>query len=232
MRLVTLAPELEGGLDLVRQLSAAGVVVSIGHTDASMETAAAAYAAGARSTTHLFNGMPPLRARDPGPVGAALAAAPFVELITDGIHVDPGLLAPIARAIGDERLVLVSDALPLAGSRLRSVPTPGSSARLEGGRAVHPDGTLAGSRLLLDGMVAGAVRHGIPLAVALRAATQNPARLLGLVDRGRMEPGCRADLVVVSRAGRLRRVLAPGGATTGPGGRPPGDAGASEAGMG
>ena len=72
---------------------------------------------------------------------------------------------------------------------------------------MHPDGTLAGSRLLLDGMVAGAVRHGIPLAVALRAATENPARLLGLADRGRLEPGLRADLVVVSRVGRLRRVL-------------------------
>lgn len=210
VRVVTLAPELEGALDLVRQLSAAGIVVSVGHTDASMETAAAAYANGARSTTHLFNGMPPLRARDPGPVGAALAVATFVELITDGIHVHPGLLSPLARAIGEERLVLVSDALPLAGSRLRRIPTPGSWATIVEGRAVHPDGTLAGSRLLLDGMVTGAVRHGIPLAVALRAVTENPARLLGLADRGRLEPGYRADLVVVSGAGRLRRVLVPG----------------------
>jgi N-acetylglucosamine-6-phosphate deacetylase len=139
-----------------------------------------------------------------------------VELITDGIHVDPGLLAPVARAIGDERLLLVSDALPLAGSRLRSIPTHGSSARIVEGRAVHPDGTLAGSLLLLDGMVAGALRHGIPLAVALRAATENPARLLGLTDRGRVEPGCRADLVVVSTLGRLRRVLVPGAPAAGP----------------
>ena len=216
VRLVTLAPELDGGLDLVRQLSTTGIVVSVGHTDASMEVATAAYGAGARSTTHLFNGMPPLRARDPGPVGAAFAAAPFVELITDGIHVDPGLLAPVARTIGDERLLLVSDALPLAGSRLRNILTPGSSARVVGDRAVHPDGTLAGSRLLLDGMVASAVRHGIPLAVALRAATENPAQLLGLVDRGRLEPGLRADLVVVSWVGRLSRVLVPAQSTDGP----------------
>jgi N-acetylglucosamine-6-phosphate deacetylase len=216
VRLVTLAPELEGGLELVRQLSASGIVASIGHTDASMEIAVSAYAAGARSTTHLLNGMPPLRAREPGPVGAAFAAAPFVELITDGIHVDPGLLAPLARAIGDERLLLVSDALPLAGSRLRRVPTPGSSARIEGGRAVHPDGTLAGSLSLLDGMVASAVRNGIPLAVALRAVTENPVRLLGLEDRGRLEPGLRADLVVVSRVGRLRRALVPAHSTRGP----------------
>jgi N-acetylglucosamine-6-phosphate deacetylase len=151
--------------------------------------------------------MPPLRAREPGPVGAALAAAPFIELITDGVHVDGAILAPLARAIGEERLLIVSDALPLAASRRRRVATPGSSARIVDGRAVHPDGTLAGSRLLLDGMVAAAVRQGIPLPVALRAVTENPARLLGLADRGRLEPGARADLVVVAGDGRLRGVL-------------------------
>ncbi len=207
VRVVTLAPELEGGIDLVGQLAKSGVVVSVGHTDASMAIAMAAYAAGARSTTHLLNGMPPLQAREPGPVGAALAAAPFVELISDGVHVDGHLLAPVARAIGAERLVLISDALPLAGSRLRSIRTPGPSAHIVAGRAVHPDGTLAGSRLLLDGMVAGSVRHGIPLPVALRAATENPAQLLGLTDRGCLVPGAVADLVVVSRSGRLRRVF-------------------------
>ncbi len=207
VRVVTLAPELEGGLELVTRLAAAGIAVSIGHTDASADVAGTAYAAGARSTTHLFNGMPPLRAREPGPVGAALAGAPFIELITDGVHVDARLLAPLARAIGDERLVLVSDALPLAGSRRRTVETPGSTATIRDGIAVHPDGTLAGSRLLLDGMVEAAVSSGVPLAVALRAATENPARLLGLADRGRLEPGGVADLVVTSRGGRLRRVL-------------------------
>lgn len=207
VRIVTLAPELEGGPELVRWLAAAGIVASIGHSDASLEVAIAAYAAGARSTTHLFNGMPPLRAREPGPVGAALASAPFIELITDGLHVDGALLGPIARAIGEERLVIVSDALPLAASRRRRVATPGSSARIVDGRAVHPDGTLAGSCLLLDGMVAGAVRHGVPLPIALRAVTENPARLLDLADRGRLEPGARADLVVVGPDGCLRRVL-------------------------
>ncbi len=211
VRVVTLAPELEGGLELVRWLEAVGIVASIGHSDASLAVARAAYAAGARSTTHLFNGMPPLRARDPGPVGAALASAPFIELITDGLHVEGALLAPVARAIGEERLLIVSDALPLAASRRRRVATPGSSARVVDGRAVHPDGTLAGSRLLLDGMVAEAVRQGIPLPVALRAVTENPARLLGLADRGRLEPGARADLVVVTRDGRLRRVLVSAG---------------------
>jgi N-acetylglucosamine-6-phosphate deacetylase len=210
VRIVTFAPELEGGLQLVDDLGRAGIVASIGHTGASVDVAKSAYESGAKSTTHLFNGMPQLHHRVPGPVGAALAWAPFIELICDGLHIDARIMPSLARAIGDDRLVLVSDAVPLAGSRLRRVHVPGSSARIEAGRAVHPDGTLAGSRLLLDGMVANAVRSGVPLTSALRAATENPARLLVLRDRGTLTEGSIADLVVVSRAGRLRRVLTSG----------------------
>jgi N-acetylglucosamine-6-phosphate deacetylase len=210
VRLVTLAPELPGGLELIRRLAAAGIATSVGHTDASAEVASGAYAAGARSTTHLFNGMPPFLHRSPGPVGAALADAPFIELIADGVHVDRRILAPIARAIGADRLIFVSDAVPLAGSRLRRVPVPGSVVLVRGGMAVHPDGTLAGGRLLLDGIVGSAVLAGIPLSDALRAASENPATLLGLVDRGAVKVGARADLVIVSRAGRLRQVMVSG----------------------
>jgi N-acetylglucosamine-6-phosphate deacetylase len=210
VRIVTLAPELEGGPELIETLARAGIVASVGHTDASAEVVTAAYARGARSTTHLFNGMPPLHHREPGPVGAALASAPFIELITDGVHVDQQLLAPIARAIGEERLILVSDAVALAGTRLRRLETPGSSAMTRRGRSVYQDDTLAGGLLLLDGLVERAVRSGVPLATALRAAAENPARLLGLSDRARIEPGLRADLIVVSNAGRLRRVLGSG----------------------
>ena len=219
VRAVTLAPELAGGLELVRRLAGVGTVASVGHTDADAAVATEAYEAGARSTTHLFSGMPPLHHRAPGPVGAALISAPFIELICDGIHVDARLLPPIARAIGGDRLVLVSDALPLAGSRLRRVSMPGGTARIQGDRAVDPDGSLAGSRLLLDGMVARAVHSGIPLSIALRAATENPARLLDLRDRGTLTPGAIADFVVMSRGGRLKRVLA-GGAEAQPDGLP------------
>jgi N-acetylglucosamine-6-phosphate deacetylase len=207
VRLVTLAPELDGGPELIDALGRAGVVASVGHTDASADNVAAAYARGARSTTHLFNGMPPLHHREPGPVGAAMASSPFIELIADGVHVDQRLLAPLGRAIGDERLILVSDAIALAGTRRRRLDRPGWSASIRHGRAVHPDGALAGCLLLLDRLVEQAVRSGIPLVVALRAATENPARLLGLPDRGRIEPGARADLIVVSRVGHLRRHL-------------------------
>jgi N-acetylglucosamine-6-phosphate deacetylase len=210
VRIVTLAPELDGGTELIDALARAGIVASVGHTDASAEVVTAAYARGARSTTHLFNGMPPLHHREPGPVGAALASAPFIELIADGVHVDRRLLAPTARAIGEERLILVSDAIALAGTPLRRMETRGASVMSRRGRAVHQDGTLAGGLALLDGLVKSAVRSGIPLTTALRAAAENPARLLGLSDRGRIEPGLRADLLVVSKAGGLRRVLGSG----------------------
>jgi N-acetylglucosamine-6-phosphate deacetylase len=210
VRAVTLAPELPGGPGLVADLSRAGTVASIGHTGATFEEAVAAYATGARSTTHLFNGMPPLHHRVPGPVGAALAAAPFVELLCDGVHVDARLLPSVARAIGDDRLLLVSDAVPLAGGGPRRGSLAGARITARDGRAVDEAGTLAGSLRLLDGMVAGAVASGIPLALALRAASENPARLLGLEARGRIAPGAMADLVIVSRHGRLRHVLSPG----------------------
>ena len=175
-----------------------------------MEIAVAAYAAGARSTTHLFNGMPPLRAREPGPVGAALAAAPFVELITDGIHVDPGLLAPLARAIGDERLLLVSDALPLAGSRLRSIPTPGSSARI-----VEGDVPSIPTARWPAAVCCSTAWWPAPCATASHSPSPcaPPRRTRRACSAWRTaagwSPGCRADLVVVSSVGRLRRVLVP-----------------------
>jgi N-acetylglucosamine-6-phosphate deacetylase len=114
----------------------------------------------------------------------------------------------VARAIGDERLLLVSDALPLAGGRSRRGSLAGSDITVRDGRAVDAAGTLAGSMRLLDGMVAGAVASGVPLATALRAASENPARLLGLDGLGRIVHGAMADFVIVSAAGRLRRTLA------------------------
>ena len=134
----------------------------------------------------------------------------MINVSADGVHVDRRILAPIARAVGSDRLMFVSDAVPLAGSRLRRVLVPGSSVVVRGATAVHPDGTLAGGRLLLDGIVSSAVRAGIPLPDALRAASENPAKMLGVVDRGAVKVGARADLVIVSLAGRLRRVIVAG----------------------
>jgi N-acetylglucosamine-6-phosphate deacetylase len=212
LRIVTIAPEGEGGLEAVAGLARLGVVVSVGHTDASTEVARAAYAAGARSTTHLFNAMPPLHHRTPGPVGVALAEdRAFVELIADGIHVHPLLFGPLFRVLAN-RLLFVSDAIALAGrgdGRGRVGPL---EVTVRGREARLADGTLAGSVTPLDEAVAVAVEAGVPLAAALGAASAVPARLLGLRGLGALRVGARADLVLVDEAGRRHGVLLGGGA--------------------
>ena len=155
VRMVTLAPELDGGLELVGTLRTPGSSPpSATPTPASRSRWRPTWPARARRRTSSTACRRCARA-SPARSGRRSPRPPSWSSSATAIHVDGALLAPLARAIGDERLLIVSDALPLAGSRLRVVATPGSSARVVGDRAVHPDGTLAGSRLLLDGMVAG-----------------------------------------------------------------------------
>jgi N-acetylglucosamine-6-phosphate deacetylase len=208
LRIVTLAPEIPGGLDAVALLATAGVVVSVGHTDADAETTTRAIEAGARYATHLFNAMPPLGHRDPGPVGALLAdPRTTLGVIVDGHHLDPLVVGVVARAaVG--RLSLVSDAIAALGladgrHRLgeRSVEVAGGTARLA-------DGTLAGSVVGLDaGVRAVAEITGSPRQ-AVEAVTAVPARLLGLDDgRGVLQPGGRADIVLLDTALEVRGTL-------------------------
>lgn len=205
LRVVTLAPEGEGGLEAVAAFARLGVVVSIGHTNASTEVARAAYRAGARSTTHLFNAMPPLHHRNPGPAGVALAdRRAFAELIADGIHVDPLLFDPLIRALGS-RLLFVSDAIALAGLGDGTTRLGPLEVTVRGREARLPDGTLAGSVTPLDEAVVVAVEAGLPLPRAVAAATRTPARLLGLRRHGLLRVGARADLVLLDERGRRRR---------------------------
>jgi N-acetylglucosamine-6-phosphate deacetylase len=191
--LATLAPELPGALDLIRGLVAAGIIVSAGHSSATAAETRAAADAGAAYVTHLFNAMVPLDHRAPGLPGVALSDERFrVGLIADGVHVDPAVVALVARALGD-RLTLVTDAVAALGT-----PEAGD----DGVRL--PDGTLAGSTLALDQAVRNLARYaGLPLASALAAATSAPARVLGLADRGTIAPGAVADLVLLDEAGGL-----------------------------
>lgn len=207
LRVVTIAPEGDGGLEAVAGLARLGVVVSIGHTDASTEVTRAAYAAGARSTTHLFNAMPPLHHRSPGPVGVALTEErAFVELIADGVHVHPLLFGPLFRVLGG-RLLLVSDAIALAGWGAGRGRVGSLEVTVRGREARLADGTLAGSVTPLDEAVAVAVEAGVPLTMALGAASGVPARLLGLRGLGALRVGARADAVLVDEAGRRHGVL-------------------------
>lgn len=212
LRLITIAPELPGSLALIADLCARGVVVSLGHSAATFDEARAGYAAGATSTTHLFNAMSGVEHRGPGLAVAALVDDdPYVELIADGQHVHRALWSLITRAKPVDRLLLVSDAISLAGvgdGRARvgdlEVEVVGDLVTLAGTT------TLAGSVIALDTAVRNLVATGVPLPAAVAAASRNPLTLLGVTDRGRIALGQAADLVELDDNLRVRRVMRAG----------------------
>lgn len=194
--LVTLAPERVAPADLAR-LRAAGCIVFAGHTDADYATLAAAFAAGVRGVTHLFNAMSPFAHRAPGAVGAALdCAGAYAGLIADGEHVHPAAVRLAFAAKGPTRICLVSDAQATAASDLTEFLLNGRRITLHEGRLVDEQGTLAGAHLTLAECVRYAVQEiGLPLPACLRMASATPAEAIGLADRGHLAPGQRADLV-------------------------------------
>jgi len=209
LRVVTIAPELPGALDLIRLLAARDVVASLGHSAATERQARAGYAAGARSTTHLFNAMTGVDHRSPGlAVAALLEDGAWVELIGDGLHVDPALWPLIRRLKPPDRLLLVSDALPIAGTNASQGTIGGLKVEVRDGRVtLAGTSTLAGCVVGLDTGVRNLVLSGIPLPVVVAAATRAPLALLGVEDRGRIEVGQRADLVELDDRYRVRRVM-------------------------
>jgi N-acetylglucosamine-6-phosphate deacetylase len=210
IRMVTIAPELNGALEATRFLVAAGVVVAVGHTDSAYEETLAGVAAGASVGTHVFNGMPPPHHRKPGPVFALLGAGPVVcELIADGFHLHPGTLAFAAHAAGPERAALITDAMDAAGMPDGRYELGGQDVEVTDrvARLVR-DGSIAGSTLTMDLALRNAVAAGIALPDAVAMAATTPARALGLGDQvGALEAGLRADLVVLSPDLQVKRVL-------------------------
>ena len=198
--MVTLAPECVPG-GFVRTLAASGVRVSIGHSEASAAIVMRAVADGAAGVTHLFNAMPPLSAREPGIVGAALADNRLTAgLIVDGIHVDPISVRAAFAAKGCERIALVTDAMPTVGATKDRFELVGRTITLANGKLTTEEGTLAGAHLDMATAVRNAVKLvQLPLEDALRAASLTPARFLGLdKERGTLAAGSRADLVALS----------------------------------
>jgi N-acetylglucosamine-6-phosphate deacetylase len=208
LRLLTVAPELAGATDLIGTLSRAGVAVSLGHSAALVDQARDAFAAGATSTTHLFNAMSGFEHRSPGlAVAALLDDDAYVELIADGIHVHPALWELITRLKPADRLLLVSDAVPLAGTGDGRGRIGSLSVDVNGWRCtVVGTDTLAGSVIALDTAVRNVVATGIPLPAAVAAASRNPLALLGITDRGRIAVGQRADIVELDEELTVRRV--------------------------
>jgi N-acetylglucosamine-6-phosphate deacetylase len=212
LRLITIAPERPGALALIARLSGLGVRVSIGHSAATFLDAQAGYDAGATSTTHLFNGMSGIDHVAPGLAAAALVDdRAYVELIADGEHVDPAIWPLITRAKPADRLLLVSDAIPHAGTGDGHARLGGLDVEVTGRRAtLAGTTTLAGSVIALDDAVRNLVSSGVALPTAVAAASRNPLAMLGVDDRGRLAPGQRADLVELDDDLRIRRVLRDG----------------------
>lgn len=212
VRVVTLAPELPGGPELIEHLNAAGVHVAVGHSDADYDTAMAAFAAGADLVTHAFNGMRPLHHRDPSIIGAAMDSGVVLEAINDGVHLHPGTVR-LLESIGPGRIALITDAMgaTCAGDGQYTLGafdvqvTDGVARLVEGG-------SIAGSTLTMDIAVRRAVEQvGMPLLDAVNAASQVPATYLGLDDRyGGIVPGRVADMLVTDMAFAVRAVMVAG----------------------
>jgi N-acetylglucosamine-6-phosphate deacetylase len=205
IRLMTLAPELPGAVELAAHATARGVRVSLGHSDATAAETRAAIAAGAVSATHTFNAMRPLDHREPGILGTVLTTdSLFAELICDGIHTAPEMVKLWWRAKGPERAILVTDAMSAAGMPDGEYQLGGFAVQVANGRATAR-GVLAGSLLTLEGALANFLRFtGAPLEQALRLLTANPAAMTGLADRaGSMAVGQKANFVAVDSTGKL-----------------------------
>jgi len=208
IRLLTIAPEIDGHLEAIRRLAERGVRVQIGHSAASYEEGLAALAAGASGFTHLFNAMSGMHHREPGLVGAALAHAEWAELIPDLQHVHPGAMRVALRAV--PRLFCVTDATAAAGMPDGEYALGGNVITKCLGGVRLPDGTIAGSALTMDQAVRNLVAIGLSLADASRRVSLYPAEYLGLDDRGRLAPGAWADVAVLDRGLEVVAVFAEG----------------------
>ncbi|MFI9604307.1 N-acetylglucosamine-6-phosphate deacetylase [Streptomyces sp. NPDC004069] len=210
-RMVTLATELPGGLDSVRLLTEHGVIAAIGHTDATYEQTVEAIDAGATVATHLFNAMPPLGHRAPGPIAALLEDERVtVELINDGVHLHPAALELAFHHAGADRVAFITDAMDAAGIGDGRYLLGPLQVEVDGGVArLVEGGSIAGSTLTLDRAFRRAVTvDRLPVTDVVAALCANPARLLGLDDRvGSLEPGKDADLVLLDEDFALKGVM-------------------------
>jgi len=211
IRVMTIAPELEGALDVIELASRLGVCVSLGHSDATYGLAQRGIEAGARHATHTFNAMRPLGHRDPGILGAALVSEHLTaDVIADGIHLDPVILELFLKAKGIDRAVLITDAIAATGMPEGRYMLGSLEVEVKDGACMH-DGKLAGSVLTMDRAVRNvAALGGWNLQKAVQLATANPARVLGQNSRGRIAAGMAADLAVLDEHGQVLKTIVGG----------------------
>jgi N-acetylglucosamine-6-phosphate deacetylase len=208
VRLMTIAPELDGAAEVIAEATRRGVCVSLGHSDADIESARAAVAAGARHATHVFNAMRPLHHREPGILGQVLTDPRLsADIIADGIHLDPTIVELFLKAKGADSAVLISDAISATGMPDGRYRLGNFDVEVRNGKCTA-DGKLAGSVLTLDRAVRNVMQFANwDLQSSLRLATLNPAQVMGLNQRGRLEAGARADIIVLSPNGEVRNTI-------------------------
>ena len=208
VRLVTLAPNMEGAEEFIKEMHEE-VCISLGHTAADYDCASRAMKLGAHHVTHLYNAMQPFGHRAPGLIGAAMDDPEcMVELICDGYHIHPSAIRAAFRMFGPERVILISDSMRATGMENGTYELGGQEVTVKDRKAVLKDGTLAGSATNLYGCMCKAVEFGIPLEQAIMAATANPARSIGIFDRvGSIRIGKQADLLLASENLELKRVI-------------------------
>jgi N-acetylglucosamine-6-phosphate deacetylase len=211
-RILTLAPELPGAAPCIDAALASGLVVALGHTDATYDQARAAIARGVRHAVHVFNAMRPFSHRDTGVIGAVLTSPEVTaELIADGIHVEDAAIRILLQTKGIDRMILVSDATAATGMPDGKYALGTFEVTVSGGVCRNSEGKLAGSTLTLDRALRNIVALGVPLPDALRMLTLNPARLLGLEEsKGVLRSGGDADIVLLDEHLRVRSVWARG----------------------
>lgn len=213
VRMITLAPELDGALELVRAAVKSGIRAAAGHSDAAFEEALKAADEGLSISAHTFNGMGPLHHRRPGLVGAALSDERiYTELIADGVHVHPAMIRLAVKAKGVQRVLLVTDAMRATGLPDGEYDLGGQNIQVRGGVALTRSGNLAGSTLTLDAAIRNAMHFcGIDFGDALRMASLTPAQALGLDrQKGCLQPGADADVVLWDEDYTVHRTLVEG----------------------
>lgn len=203
--MVTIAPEVEGAMEFIKEVSDR-VVVSIGHTDCDYETALAAIDAGALCLTHTYNAMPPLHHRNPGPIGAAFERKIYAQLICDGFHISKPVMLATYNMFGADRVVMISDSLACAGLPNGKYVSGGLDVELSDDVARLTDGTVAGSRVMLWDCVKKAVEFGISFEDAVKSATETPAEMLG-INKGKIKEGYDADLLIINDDMTIRSVV-------------------------
>lgn len=209
VRMITMAPEVDGGIELARELTKRSWVISIGHTRAGLQVLNDACDAGARHMTHFMNAMAPLHHRSPGPIAWGLSRDDVtVDLIADGVHVDPYMLRLLLKIKGANGISLISDAIAAAGKGDGDYQIWGETITVKNGRTANAAGSIAGSVISLLDAVNLLHSLGVPYTELARMASSNPAKLLGIdKDCGSIEVGKRADLVALDQDGNVKLTL-------------------------